>query len=205
MADVMSEKNQTPSRNGPWAVHETQTAFENPWIRVESSAVSHPDGSPGTYGVVRYANQAIGVLPIDEAGQTWIVGQHRFPFDAYSWELPEGGGPKGEEPLRAAQRELAEETGLSAANWLALGRWHLSNSVSDEAAIGYLAWGLSEGEARPEPSEALTVRKVAFSELASMCLDGEITDAFTHLIVSAALQRAQAGRLPGPVARLLMV
>lgn len=192
-----------PRRNGPWTVHETALSYENPWIRVETSKVAHPDGSPGIYGVVRYANFAIGVLPIDESGHTWIVGQHRFPFDAYSWELPEGGGPKAEDPLDAAKRELAEETGLRAENWQALGRWDVSNSVSDEKAIGYLAWGLREGEAQPEPSEALTVKRVSFPDLVGMCLDGEITDAFTHLMVFAALERARRGELPEEIGSLL--
>lgn len=199
----MPKDKERPTRNGPWTVHSIERSYENPWIRVETSKVAHPDGTPGIYGVVRYANLAIGVLPIDETGHTWIVGQHRFPFDAYSWELPEGGGPKGEDPLAAAKRELAEETGLSAAHWQEIGRWDLSNSVSDEKAIGYLAWGLAEGEATPEPSEELQVRRVPFSELRDLCLSGEIRDAFTHLMVFAAIARAKTGVLPGEISRFL--
>lgn len=201
----MADKSRFPSTNGPWTVHGTDVSYENPWIRVETSAVTHPDGSDGIYGVVRYANRAIGILPIDEMGHTWLVGQHRFPFDSYSWELPEGGGPMSDAPLDAARRELSEETGLSAESWLEVGRWHLSNSVSDEKAIGYIAWGLTEGEARPEPSEELALRRVSFAELVSMCLEGEITDGFTHLIVFAALARARKGELPGPIAAQLDV
>lgn len=199
----MADDSELPKTNGPWTVRSTDVSYENPWIRVETSAVTHPDGSDGIYGVVRYANRAIGVLPIDDTGHTWLVGQHRFPFDAYSWELPEGGGPMADAPLDAAKRELAEETGLTAENWQEVGRWHLSNSVSDEKAIGYIAWGLTEGEARPEPSEELSVRRVSFTELVTMCLEGEISDGFTHLIVFAALARAQRGELPDVVARLL--
>lgn len=205
MAKGMSDAKTGPARNGPWTIHSTRTSFENPWIRVESSEVAHPDGSPGTYGVVRYANLAIGILPVDESGHTWLVGQHRFPFDAYSWELPEGGGPRGVDPLVSAKRELAEETGLRAAHWLDMGRWHLSNSVSDEIGIGYLAWGLSEGEAAPEPSEELRLKRVPVAELLRMCLDGEVTDGFTHLMVHSAVARARAGNLPRDIARLLTV
>ncbi|WP_018148242.1 NUDIX domain-containing protein [Henriciella marina] len=200
----MSKDKERPTRNGPWTVHSTELSYENPWIRVETSKVAHPDGSPGIYGVVRYANLAIGVLPIDATGQTWIVGQHRFPFDAYSWELPEGGGPKGEDPLAAAGRELAEETGLAAAHWQEIGRWDLSNSVSDEKAVGYLAWGLTEGEAKPEPSEDLQIRRLPFADLRDLCLSGEITDAFTHLMVFASIARAKRGELPGAVSRYLI-
>lgn len=204
MNDIPPAGKDVVRRNGPWHVHSEEIAFQNPWIRVEASDITHPDGSPGTYGVVRYANLAIGVLPIDEDGFTWLVGQHRFPLDAYSWELPEGGGPKGEDPLDAAQRELAEETGLSAENWCELGRWHLSNSVSDEAAVGYLATGLSAGEPDPEGSEALTLRRVAFPDLVAMCLRGEITDSLTVLMVLSARELAASGKLAGPAAAHLM-
>lgn len=191
-------------RVGPWKVHCTEVSFENPWVRVESSRVTHPNGDPGTYGVVRYANLAIGILPVDEDGHTWLVGQHRFPFDAFSWELPEGGGRRSVPALETARRELREETGLSAAHWHQVGRWHLSNSVSDEQAIGYVAWGLSEGQAEPEASEDLALRRVSLKTLTAMCLEGEVTDAFTHLIVLTALAQAREGRLPDNVARLLV-
>lgn len=188
-------------RNGPWQVHSTDLSFENPWLRVETSNVTHPNGERGIYGVVRFANLAIGVLPVDEAGYTWLVGQHRFAFDAYSWELPEGGGPKGTAPLDSARRELKEETGLAAANWAEIGRWHLSNSVTDERAIGYVAWGLTEGEAQPDASEALSLRRVSLSDLFAMCLDGEISDAFTQLIVLSAFAQARRGALPEAILR----
>lgn len=194
----MSDK---PTRNGPWQVHSTEVSFENPWVRVETSSVTHPNGDPGIYGVVRFANLAIGVLPIDDAGCTWLVGQHRFPFDAYSWELPEGGGRKTVDPLETARRELQEETGLSAYGWQEIGRWHLSNSVSDEQAIGYIAWGLTEGEATPEASEELDLRRVPVSDLAAMCLNGEITDSFTILMVLTALEKARRGDLPAALAQ----
>ncbi|MEQ9314221.1 MAG: NUDIX hydrolase [Henriciella sp.] len=199
----MTDDSHPAGRNGPWLIHATETSFENPWIRIETSEVTHPGDAGGIYGVVRYANLATGVLPLDEDGHTWLVGQHRFPFDAYSWELPEGGGKKGVAPQVSAARELEEEAGLIAASWLEIGQWHLSNSVSDEVAFGYLAWGLSEGTAQPEPSEDLKLERVPFSELVRRCLSGEITDAFTHLMVFAARERARRGELPEEVAVLL--
>ena len=180
-----------PSRNGPWTVKSTETAFRNPWIRVESSEVVHPDGKDGIYGVVRYANYATGVLPLDEQGFTWLVGQHRFPFDAYSWELPEGGGPKDASPQDSAARELKEEAGLVAANWIEIGHC-------------YLAWGLSAGQTAPESSEELALKRVKFSDLLAMCLSGEVTDAFTCLMVFAARAKAEAGEYPDEIAQLLL-
>ncbi|MEL6286946.1 MAG: NUDIX domain-containing protein, partial [Pseudomonadota bacterium] len=63
-----------------------------------------PHGEPGRYGVIHFKNRAIGILPITGDGRVPLVGQHRFPGDYYSWELPEGGGPLGEAPIDAAQR-----------------------------------------------------------------------------------------------------
>ncbi|MEO9969468.1 MAG: NUDIX hydrolase [Hyphomonadaceae bacterium] len=193
----------TKMRNGPWMVHDTEMSFENPWLKVESSNITHPDGSAGTYGVVRFANIACGVLPIDDEGHTWLVGQHRFPFDSYSWELPEGGGPIGIDPQVSTARELQEETGLVASEYMPLGRWHLSNSVSDEVAFGYLAWGLTLGEAAPEPSEALDIRRVPVFELIERVRSGAITDAFTHLMVMSALDMARRGEVPEHIAGFL--
>lgn len=190
----------TKKRNGPWTVHDTETSFENPWLKVESSNITHPDGSAGTYGVVRFANIACGVMPVDDEGYTWLVGQHRFPFDSYSWELPEGGGPIGIDPQISTARELQEETGLIASEYMLLGRWHLSNSVSDEVAFGYLAWSLTMGESAPEPSEALDVRRVHLSELVKGVRNGAITDAFTHLMVLSALDMSRRGELPEKLA-----
>ncbi|MEM9667728.1 MAG: NUDIX hydrolase [Pseudomonadota bacterium] len=189
---------------GPWTVHRTRIDHENPWIRLETSDVTHPDGSAGIYGVVRMANLATGVLPIDEDGHTWLVGQHRFAFDTYSWELPEGGGTKGIDPQISAARELKEETGLSAAHFTPLGRWQLSNSVTDEVAFGYLAWDLTSGTAAPEPSEALTVERVPFADLVARIRAGEITDSFTHLMVFAAIDKARQGQLPPAISRHLI-
>ena len=193
----------TDKKNGPWTVHATALGFENPWLRVETSEVSHPDGSPGSYGVVRFANIACGVLPIDDEGYTWLVGQHRFPFNDYSWELPEGGGAKEIDPAVSALRELKEETGWHAEHILPLGKWHLSNSVTDEVAHGFLAWGLRAGEATPEPSEELALKRVPFAALVGMVRAGEISDAFTHLMVLSAVDMARRGDVPEHIAGFL--
>ena len=125
-------KHQRDNQIGPWKVTSKRTAFENPWIKIEDHGVIHPDDTPGEYGVVRFKNFAVGVLPIDEDGYTYLVGQHRFPHDTFSWELPEGGGPMAEDPLQSAKRELVEETGFSAENWQTLSTFDVSNSVTDE-------------------------------------------------------------------------
>ena len=191
-------------KNGPWTVHDTRTDYENPWIRVETSNVTHPDGSPGIYGVVRLANLATGVLPIADDGTTWLVGQHRFPFNAYSWELPEGGGDPKISPWDSAARELKEETGLVAAQHLPLGTWQLSNSVTDEVAYGFLAWELEEGPVSPEPSEALAVKRLPFRQLVRDIREGRVQDAFTVLMVYGALDKAREGHLPDAICERIL-
>ncbi|MEO0339515.1 MAG: NUDIX hydrolase [Bacteroidota bacterium] len=163
----------------PWTTLNTKTAYENPWIKVEHREVLNPAGNKGIYGVVRFKNIAVGVLPIDEAGNTWLVGQYRYTLNQYSWEIPEGGCPTGEEPLDAAKRELQEETGLTAQKWTPLLQLHTSNSVTDEYGFAYLAQNLSQGPSSPEETEDITVKKLPFSQAVQMVLNGEITDALS--------------------------
>jgi 8-oxo-dGTP pyrophosphatase MutT (NUDIX family) len=176
----------------PWSRHSRRVAYENPWIIVHHDEVTRPDGQPGIYGVVHYKNRAIGIVARDAEGRVVLVGQHRYPLDVYSWEIPEGGGPLNEDPLLAAQRELREETGLTARRWSVLGNADLSNSVSDEQATYYLAEDLSQGQAEPEGTEELVLRWVDFAEALRMVEAGEITDA---LSVLALLRLARAERL----------
>jgi 8-oxo-dGTP pyrophosphatase MutT (NUDIX family) len=175
----------------PWIRRSRRVAYDNPWITVQHDEVTRPDGQPGIYGVVHFKNRAIGVIARDADGRVILVGQHRYPLDVYSWEIPEGGGLLEHDPLAAAQRELREETGLSAQRWTVLGRAHLSNSVSDEEAIYYLAEELTQGEAEPEGSEELALRWVPFAEALRMVQAGEITDS---LSVIALLQLAARER-----------
>jgi 8-oxo-dGTP pyrophosphatase MutT (NUDIX family) len=170
----------------PWTTHSSRCVYENPWIRVEEREVTNPSGNPGIYGVVGFKNRAVGVVPVDEAGNTWLVGQYRYTLDEYSWEIPEGGCPAGESPLEAARRELLEETGLVAAEYrLLLDDIALSNSVSDERATIYVATGLSQGEPCPEETEQLELRRVPLAEAVAMVRRGEITDSISVIALLA--------------------
>ena len=169
-----------PSHN-PWTRLSRRTAYENPWIVVHEDQVLRPDGRPGIYGVVHYRNTAVGVVAVDSQDRVLLVGQYRYTLDVYSWEIPEGGGPPGEEPLETARRELREETGYTAGKWRELLRAHLSNSVSDEEAFCYLATELTAGEAVPDGTEQLMVKWVPFTEALVMVQRSEITDALSVL------------------------
>ena len=191
-------------RVGPWTVDAEEVVYDNPWITVVDHAVTHPDGAPGQYGVVRFKNRAIGVLPVSATGEVTLVGQHRFPLDRYSWELPEGGGPLAEDPLAAAQRELEEETGLKAELWLPLVEFDISNSVTDETAVCYIAFRLERGAASPESSEELRLRMVGFGTLLDDCLAGRIRDGLTLAMTFAAAIKAARGELPHDLARAIL-
>lgn len=163
----------------PWKTLSSEKIYENPWIRLTEHQVINPGGGKGIYGEIHFKNLAIGIIPLDEKNNTWLVGQYRFPLKQYSWEIPEGGGLLGSEPLISAQRELLEETGIKAEAWTEIQRIHLSNSVSDELAIIYLARQLSFGESSPEESEKLIVRKLPFETAYQMVMSGEITDSLS--------------------------
>lgn len=176
---------------GPWIRHERRIAYRNDWITVYHDDVTRPGGSPGIYGVVHFANTAVGVVAIDAEDRVVLVGQHRYPLDAMSWEIPEGGSPLDENPLEGAQRELREETGLKAGTWRQLGRYHLSNSISDEEAYLYLATDLAPGPSAPDATEELALRWVGFDEALRMSESGEINDAMSVIgLQRVALQRS---------------
>jgi 8-oxo-dGTP pyrophosphatase MutT (NUDIX family) len=188
----MSEsESEIASRIGPWTRRARHVAYDNPWITVWHDEVARPDGSPGIYGVVHFANAAVGVVVLDDADRVLLVGQHRYTIDAWSWELPEGGVPAGESALDGARRELREETGIEADGWREIVRFHLSNSISDEAGIVFAARATAHGDASPEPTEELAVRWLPFDEALAMTVDGRITDAMTIMgLQRLALERA---------------
>lgn len=163
----------------PWKTLSSEKIYESPWIEVHKHETINPAGNPAVYSVVGFKNLAIGIIPLSNDGYTWLVGQWRYPLNQYSWEIPEGGGPKHEEPLAAAKRELKEETGIVAAHFEELMRLHLSNSATDELAIVFLAQNLTFEDAEPEETEDLLVKKVHIQEAFDMVLSGEITDAIS--------------------------
>jgi 8-oxo-dGTP pyrophosphatase MutT (NUDIX family) len=162
-----------------WKKLSSSVVFENPWIKVTEDHVINPGGGENDYGVVRFKNRAVAIIPLDDEGYTWLVGQERYTLSSYSWELPMGGAPLEEDPLQAARRELKEETGLTAARWTELMKLHTSNSITDESGIVYVAEDLEQGEPDPEETEDLEIRRLPLEEAIHMARSGLITDAIS--------------------------
>ncbi len=162
----------------PWKRLSSRLVYQNSWIRLREDKVVAPSGKEGIYGVVE-AHPAIGIVPLTEDGQTYLVGQFRYTLGVYSWEIPEGGGHPGESTWEGARRELLEETGLVASQWTYLGSAYTSNSFTNEVAYLYLAEKLTQKQARPDHTEELEIVKLPFKKAWEMVQNGTIKDAMS--------------------------
>lgn len=163
----------------PWQKLYGKLIYDNPWIRVEEDQVINPRGGRGIYGKVHFKNKAIGIIPLDEHQNTWLVGQYRYALDEYSWEIPMGGGPVDQDILVSAQRELKEETGLTARRWTEILHIHTSNSVTDEEGFVFLARELTQGNTAFDETEDLVLQKLPFANALEMVMQGKITDSLS--------------------------
>ncbi len=168
----MKEKN-------PWKKLSGKNIYNNPWISLDEDKVINPGGGKSIYGKVHFKNYAIGIVPLDEELNTWLVGQWRYSLNEYSWEIPMGGGPLNEDILTSAKRELKEETGLSANKWEKILKIHTSNSVTDEIGYAFLAQDLTQGATEFEETEDLEIRKLPLKEAMNMVMRDEITDSIS--------------------------
>lgn len=201
----MSQKPDWLKPHGPpWRRGEARLIYDNPWIRITEHDAVAPTGTPASYGLVSFKNLALAILPLHDDGTVTLVGQSRFPLADYSWEIPEGGGPIEQDPLEGAKRELKEETGLVADRWIEVMRSQLSNSVTDERAIGYIATGLRQGEAAPEDTELFASARVPFRQALAAAMDGDILDMLTVAMLLRGYHMASEGLLPGDLARAML-
>ncbi|MDP2213471.1 NUDIX hydrolase [Phenylobacterium sp.] len=201
----MSQKPSWRQPHGrPWQAGPPRRIYDNPWIALEEYDATAPTGAAARYGVVRFKNLALAILPLHEDGAVTLVGQNRFPHGDYSWEIPEGGGPMGEDPLAGAKRELREEVGLEAGVWQEILRAQLSNSVTDERAIGFLALDLTPVASAPDETEALAIARVPFTEALESALAGHMPDMLTVAMLLRVYHMAREGALPSALARRLL-
>lgn len=163
-----------------WQTISRKEIYDNPWILVEEHLVINPSGGRSIYGKVHFKNKAIGIVALNDEGEIYLVGQQRYTLGEWSWEIPEGGGLIGTDPLENAKRELQEETGLVANKWRLLLRTHLSNSVSDEEGFIYLAQKLKQCDRQTEATEAdMKTWKLPLADAVKMIDEGKITDSLS--------------------------
>ncbi len=147
---------------------------------VRREVVEHPGG--------------VGILPVDEDGNCYMVRQFRYPFSRQLLEIPAGKLEYGEDPLTCAVRELSEETGFSADELIPLGSCLTSPGFSSEVLHLYLARGLHAGKAHLDENEFLNVEKHPLAELAAMADRCELEDAKTLIAVMKAERILKAGK-----------
>lgn len=160
----------------PWKFQSSKEIYDNAWLSLDEDEVINPTGGVSHYGKIHFKNIAIGVIPLDDDNNTWLVGQYRYVPDCYSWEIPMGGGLLDIDPLESARQELKEETGLTAVHWEELMRLHTSNSITDERGIVYVAKVLTEGDTEFGETEDLKIIKLPLQDAVQRVMDGEITD-----------------------------
>ena len=163
----------------PWKTLKSKETYSNSWIKVTEHQTVNTAKKEGIYGVVHFKNIAIGIIPLDEDYNTWLIGQYRYPLNEYSWEICEGGGLHQDDVLDSAKRELHEELGIKAENWTKIMNMHLSNSVSDEKGVIYIAKGLSYHTPEPEEGEVLQIKKIPFNTVYEMVMNNQLKDSLT--------------------------
>ena len=163
----------------PWKTLKSKQIYENDWIVLTEHQVINPNGNKGIYGKISFKNTAIGIIPLDENKDTWLVGQYRYTLNEYSWEIPMGGGALSIDPLVSAKRELLEETGLIANNWTRILKIHTSNSVTDEEGIVFLAEDLLQSTPEFDDTEKIDIIKLPFQKAYEMVLDNKITESIS--------------------------
>lgn len=181
-----------PAHINPWDTRESRVVYENAWIRVREDDVLRPDGTPGIYGVVEI-RPSVGIVAVNERDEIALVGQWRYALNRHSWEIPRGGSAPGEtDMLTTGQRELAEEAGVKAAKWEALGAVDVCNGVANDVQTLYLASNLSETPMNLDPEEDIVVEWKPFPEAVAMAMDGRITEVCSVAAILMAAQRRQS-------------
>ena len=167
----------------PWKILNSREVYRNSWMGIKEFNVLRPDGNKGIYAYMDCV-PAVGIIPFEEEGWTYLVGQYRFPLKKYSWEIPTGMAEKGEDLVQTAGRELQEETGIMAGEIIKLGSFDTSNSLTNEVATLFLGLDCREGKQKFDPTEDLQIMRLKFKDVMDLVKKGEITDAMSLIGLS---------------------
>lgn len=169
-------------QRGPFRVTAQKEVYRNPWITVREDAVIRPGGEPGIFGVVTMVPGAT-VLAIDDEGFAFLAREFKYGVGRESLEAVSGALQTDEPPLEGAKRELQEETGITAQEWIDLGAVDPFTTIINSPNHLFLAKGLSHGKTNQDHGETVSLAKVEFSRAVEMVQRGEITHAGSCVLI----------------------
>ncbi len=169
----------------------SKTIVSGGMLTVKYDQVRLPNGHVSQREYVMHPG-AVVIVPLLPNGNVVLERQFRYPLHQVFIELPAGKIDAGEDILVTGQRELLEETGYTANDWLKLGLQHPCIGYSNEVIHMYLALELTAGEHRRDADEALEVFEASFDDCLSMMQSGQITDGKTMIALYAAEKYLQA-------------
>lgn len=161
-------------QNGPYRIEKSQIKYKNPWIEVCEDKVIHPNGKPGIFGTVKMLD-GVSVLALDNDGFVYLTDEFHYAVGKNSIEAVSGAIDKGEKPLETAKRELKEEAGITAKDWIYLGVVNPFTTLIKSHCHLFLAKNLSFGDAKPEETENIKIIKLKFKKTVEMVMKSQIT------------------------------
>jgi ADP-ribose pyrophosphatase len=159
---------------GLWLVEESVQKYKNAWLELSEDKVVRPDGKAGTFATVRM-KPGVSILAMNDLAQVYLTSEYRYAVERESIEVVSGGIDEDELPPVAARRELREELGIEAAQWIDLGLVDPFTSTIHSPATLFLARKLSLVEPKPESTEVISVLMVDLNEALRMVMESEIT------------------------------
>ncbi len=171
-----------PEKRGPWTVQKHTSVYKNPWTEVFHDDVIRPDGKPGIFGYVKFKG-GVSILPIDDDGNAHLIEEFYYAMNKPTILAACGGREQNENPLETAKRELHEELGIEAKEWIHLGTVDPMSPLIDSPQDLYLARKLSFHNHHREGTEIIKPVKMKFKEAVKKVMDGSINESFTCLII----------------------